>query len=196
MPWENRHKEVLWRLAVNGVAGAGGCDVCLTGPCACGGGALTAEHIRSGNSTPLRQHTFWLCPVARDVVRQLQRGLGNQPLAQWNLWLLQPPRDVRPAVWRVVALAALEAMEMGRRSLWRKWVKAGRPLEAEERAAVVQAAGQRAAASFWLSLHDFARGGRCLDSHGWASVGPDHPFLAVQVQLPMRPVVRVVMPAE
>lgn len=196
VPWENRHKEVLWRLAVNGVAGAGGCDVCLTGPCACGGGALTAEHIRSGNSTPLRQHTFWLCPVARDVVRQLQRGLGNQPLAQWNLWLLQPPRDVRPAVWRVVALAALEAMEMGRRSLWRKWVKAGRPLEAEERAAVVQAAGQRAAASFWLSLHDFARGGRCLDSHGWASVGPDHPFLAVQVQLPMRPVVRVVMPAE
>ncbi len=196
VPWENRHKEVLWRLAVNGVAGAGGCGVCLEGPCACGGGALTADQIRNRNSTPLRLHTFWLCPVARDVVRQLQRGLGNRPLAQWNVWLLQPPPGVRPAVWRVVALAALEAMEMGRRALWRKWVKAGRPEAEEERAAVVEAAGQRAAASFWLALHDFARGGRCLDSQGWAAVGPDHPFLAVHVQPPMRPVIRVVMPAE
>jgi hypothetical protein len=80
---------------------------------------------------------------------------------------------VRSAVWKVVALAALEAMEMGRRTLWREWVKRGRPQDEEdaaERAAAVHVASQRAATSFWLSLHDFARGGRRIEGAGWDGV--------------------------
>lgn len=195
VPWENRNKEVLWRLAVNGVAGAGGCDVCLRGSCACGGGALTEAQIRNRDSTPLRQHAFWDCPVARAVVRQLQRGLGNRPLAQWNVWLLQPPPGVRPAVWKVVALAALAAMERGRRALWRLWVQQDRPEEARERAAAARGASQEASAAFWMALHDFARGGRSLEGSGWDSVGHDHPFLAMRIEPPLRPVIRVVVPA-
>ena len=35
LPWENERKEVLWRLAVNGVPGAGGHDISQAGPCPC-----------------------------------------------------------------------------------------------------------------------------------------------------------------
>jgi hypothetical protein len=195
IPWENANKEVLWRLAVNGVSGAGGCDICLQGPCACGGGALTAAQIRSHDSTPLRQHAFWDCPVAQAVVRQLQRGLGNRPLAQWNVWLLQPPRRVRIAVWRVVALAALSAMEVGRRALFREWVQRDRPEEARERTAAARVAAATASAAFWLALHDFAKGGRSLKGDGWDAVGHTHPFLAMRIEPPLLPVLRVMMPA-
>jgi hypothetical protein len=195
IPWENANKEVLWRLAVNGVSGAGGCDICLQGPCACGGGALTAAQIRSHDSTPLRQHAFWDCPVAQAVVRQLQRGLGNRPLAQWNVWLLQPPRRVRIAVWRVVALAALSAMEVGRRALFREWVQRDRPEEPRERTAAARVAAATASAAFWLALHDFAKGGRSLKGDGWDAVGHTHPFLAMRTEPPLLPVLRVMMPA-
>jgi exonuclease III len=198
VPWENRHKEVLWRLAVNGAAGAGGCDICLDRPCVCGAVVITPAQVAARNSTPLRLHAFWDCPVAQAVVQQLRRGLGNRPLARWNVWLLQPPPGVRSAVWKVVALAALEAMEMGRRALWREWVRRGRPQDEEdvaERAAAVHVARQRAASCFWLSLHDFAHGGRHIEGSGWDGVDADHPFLAVQVAPPARPAIRVVLPA-
>lgn len=116
LPVENRHKEVLWRLAVNGVAGAGGHDICLRPPCACGY-QLTDAQVHRQDSKLQRQHVFWDCPVAQSVREQLQLGLGGAAPAvqQWQVWLLQPPPRVRPAVWRLVALAALEAMEYGRR---------------------------------------------------------------------------------
>jgi hypothetical protein len=203
VPWENPHKEVFWRLAVNGVAGAGGGGICFARPCLCGGGMLTAHQHSVMDSTPHRQHAFWDCPVAQRVVQQLRRALGNRALSQWNVWLLQPPRDVCCAVWRVVALAALEAMETGRKTLWREWNLAGAPDEDEEpaaarraKAAAVESAGQRAAAAFWLALHDFARGGRSIPSRGWDRVGVDHPFLAASVRPPLLPVFVVVVPEQ
>ena len=36
LPWENARKEVLWRLALNGVPGAGEHDISQAGPCPCG----------------------------------------------------------------------------------------------------------------------------------------------------------------
>ena len=190
LPVENKHKEILWRLAVNGVAGAGGHDICSRQPCACGH-QLTAAQVRNQRSQLHRQHVFWECPVAHGVREQLQRGLGEGAAAvqQWQVWLLQPPPRVRPAVWRMVALAALEAMEHGRRFLW--WSIRGRGVDVDD---ALQQARLRAAAEFWAILHDFAAETLVVPERGWASVGPNHPFLAVSAQVPLRARLRVVVP--
>jgi hypothetical protein len=41
--------------------------------------------------------------------------LGGALLQQWHLWLVDPPPSVSETVWRVVVLAALWAMEQGRK---------------------------------------------------------------------------------
>jgi hypothetical protein len=190
VPWENRHKEVLWRLAVNGVAAAGGHNICHRQPCPCGY-QLTEQQVRGKQGVLHRQHAFWDCPVAQAVRAQVQRGLGQEVLQQWQLWLLQKPHaGVRPVVWRVVGLAALEAMEVGRRYLF--W-RVGQGAVGD--AAAVQEAGVRAVSAFWLALHDFVGpGGQCRGK-GWEVVGPDHPFLRVQVQVPLAPRLSVAVPA-
>ncbi len=109
--WENRHKELWWRLPVHGVAMygmeryAGGLPL----PCRCCKGRVS------------RRHNFWECPIAQHVRKELQRCLpaGSTPLARQHVWLLQAPPEVQPCVWRVVALAALNAMDSGRRHLER-----------------------------------------------------------------------------
>ena len=176
VPWENRHKEVLWRLAVNGVAGAGGCDVCFSTACACGF-ALTPAQCRARQGGLHRQHVFWDCPVALAVRAQLQRGLGVGvgQVAQHHVWLLQPPgEEIQRVVWQVVALAALGAMEAGRRYLWRC------RHEGMEAVAALERARLQAVAAFWLSLHDFCGAGRPAPRRGWEGVGEHHPFLAVR----------------
>ena len=179
MPWDNQFKEVLWRLAVNGVQGAGGHGICHRGQCVCGY-QLTQAQIRSKQSTLHRQHAFWDCPVAQAVRQQLQRGLpAGRQLAQWHVWLLQPPpaSGVRPVVWRVVCIAALWAMEQGRRYLW--WA------QSEQQAHAMQRAIARACSCFWYALLDFSRDRRVATAPGWAAVGPRHPFLAVHITPPL-----------
>ena len=188
LPWENRHKEVLWRLAVNGVAGAGGHGICHRELCAC----CTDEPAGSPvtDSTEHRQHAFWDCPVAVAVREQLARGLAGLQPTQWNVWLLQPPPAVRPVVWRVVALAALGAMELGRRVMW-AMVKQQelQPHQAVERACV------RAGAELWLALHEFVQGGQVPQGRGWEAVGSAHPFIAVRVPgVPRAARLEVVLP--
>ena len=178
LPWPNAYKEPLWRLAVNGVPGAGGHDIVHRAPCVCG---FTAPRGH-GDSSIHRQHAFWDCPVAAAVRGQLQRGLGQRcQLQQWQVWLLQKPGGaaVRPVVWRIVAAAALYAMDRGRASMWHAFRRGGQP------AAAAQAAGcQRAAAEFWMALESFARDVMPDSARGWDAVGPDHPFLCVRVCVP------------
>jgi hypothetical protein len=71
----------------------------------------------------LRQHTFWGCPVAQAVVAAVLSALpaGVQPrFLCAHLWLCSPPAPevINVHVWRVVCLAALSAMEYGRRVMW------------------------------------------------------------------------------
>ena len=77
IPWRNKHKEVLWRLAVNGIMGAH-----IPGPCACGA-AIARGRLHKC------QHQFWDCPVAKPVTQQIEAVLGS--VSQQSLWLLQPP---------------------------------------------------------------------------------------------------------
>jgi hypothetical protein len=111
---ENGYKEVFWRLAVNGVRAAGACQRYFSAPCPCG--VVGPDAI--GDCEQLRQHAFWECAIAQAVRAQVQRGLGGALLQQWHLWLVDPPPSVCPMVWRVVVLAAVWAMEQGRKRLW------------------------------------------------------------------------------
>ena len=159
---------------------------------------LAQSKVWQYGSSAHRQHSCWDCPVAQAVSGQLQEGLGGLQLQQWHVWLLRAPGPrIHVAAWRVVALAALGAMEAGRRFLWWKGNQQGVAAEV-----AVQEACVRAVSSFWMGLHDFVgcdRAVSCLTgrvaSSAWDSLGPVHPFLSVRVQLPHVPRLIVSGPA-
>jgi hypothetical protein len=175
---------VFWRLAVNGVRAAGACQRYFSAPCPCGVVGPDAH----GDCERLRQHAFWECAIAQAVRTQVQRGLGGALLQQWHLWLVDPPPSVCPMVWRVVVLAAIWAMEQGRKRLWSLVHTPPR------QGSAVQQAISKASTSFWSALHDFARHNRPVPAKGWDEVGPHHPFLFVRIQVPLRPCIAVAFP--
>jgi hypothetical protein len=128
-----------------------------------------------------RQHAYWDCPVAQAVARQLTSGLSRAslPCTQRQVWLVQAPLGTQQVVWDVVAMAALSAMDVGRRAMWfRHFDSALAP------PLCVQAGCASAVSAFWLSLHNFARTCRFLPLKHWDRVGDDHPFLSVSGQPP------------
>ena len=215
LKWENEHKEVLWRMTVQGVRGVAAHGLPTTHPCPCGGlaaGACAAEALR---------HHFWACPVAGAVVEELQRGwkMGEgvlapmvPPLRREEVWLLDPPlrpsggpqqKRMHGGVWSVVCLAALTAMDMGRRALVAMHL--GREEERRREEGRVQQGGggrqqslheawglpappppplpplvplaaNKAKARFWAQVADFAELGQ--EHPSWDSLAEaGHPFL-------------------
>ena len=213
LPWDNDRKEVLWRLTVNGVRGAGGHDIALPGPCGCGW-AGPSPGDAGCRARQWRLHHFWGCPVAEAVRKELSAALGaaRGSLTCAHVWLLRPPPDVCPWVWPVVCAAALEAMERGRKVLWAAaaddlpdgqthiedfFPPVARPAGADELprpgvgapiTAVVRAQ-RRAAAWFWCIIQDFVSLHKTSDLWGWA-VPSDHPFMGhhgTQLELHLSP---------
>lgn len=135
LKWENEHKEVFWRLALDGVPIYGmarytGAQPALT--CWCGAGAVG------------RDHCFWECPVAQCVRRTVGWAMpaGSLP-TRANCWLCQPPALLQhQGMWDVVALSALRAMNVGRRRLEGFCV----PLDRERKEALRQPTAPVAAA--------------------------------------------------
>ena len=119
--WDNMRRETLWRLTVNGVAGAGGHGLSPGGACPCGwvrpDEGLSAEQ----GAFAWRAHCFWRCTVARGVVTELVTALPLQPPALLcaDVWLLRSPTPVvvHPEVWALVCMVALEAMSFGRKAV-------------------------------------------------------------------------------
>lgn len=110
LPWENEHKEILWRLAVNGLAMPG--DVRY--------GSSAAQHCCCGSQSLIcRHHCFWDCDIASAVYDTMCAALpADRPRPQrYHIWLLQPPAGLHAGVWQVVALAALNAINFGRKRL-------------------------------------------------------------------------------
>ena len=104
--WENKQKEIFWRVAVDGVQDGHRWENLAHRVCAC------------GVTNPRREHYFWLCPVAKAVLGEIERCCPGHPcLSRKNVWPMQPPEGVLEIVWRVVCLAGLNSMEVGRRSL-------------------------------------------------------------------------------
>jgi hypothetical protein len=215
LKWENQQKEVLWRMTVQGVRGVAAHGLPTLHPCPCGGlapGACAAAAL---------QHHFWSCPVAAAVVGELQRGWAAgegalsalvPSLRREDVWLLAPPvrpsggqqqRRMHGGVWAVVCLAALTAMDHGRRALVSMHLareEAGRREEQRRQQggggrqlslyaawglppppppplpSLVPRAAGAAAARFWSLLADFAELGVAHKS--WDSLaGEGHPYL-------------------
>lgn len=201
--WENRWKEALWRLVVNGVPGAGGHEVAQNGPCPCGwaGPGLQGAGLRSRE---WRWHHFWGCPVACAVVQQVQRALPQQQqpraLRRAELWLLRPPPLVQACVWEVVCTAAMDAMSYGRRVMWRLELTTGAQggqlapgqtlitaympvvggVAPPPPPTVAERAAAQAGARFWEVLGSLVALGQVPRDGRWLDVASDHPFLGVQ----------------
>ena len=80
LEWENKQKEIFWRLSVDGVADGHRWVGIGSQACTCGA------------QSPRRGHFFWACEVARAVVKEMEKFCPDRiPLRQANLWLMQPP---------------------------------------------------------------------------------------------------------
>lgn len=177
LPWETENKETLWRLAVNGIPGAGGAGICFAHPCPCGF-VLTPYHRSNNHSHIHRLHSFWHCPVAAAVREQMQSELHTQHLSRAALWLLQPPaHHINTGVWQVVCNAAVTAMDYGRRRMWSAYIADGRPSPHPRLPAVLQAA-TAAVQRFWQILLQFADRQAIPPGPAWLGLDTAHPFLA------------------
>ena len=154
VPCANKHKDVLWRLSVNGVSSAGGHDIAHRGPCVCGWvGVPAADRVagapaRDRGAPAARAHAFWDCPVAQAVVRDVQLGVpAGVRVLRHHVWLcVSPCASIHLAVWQVVCIAALSAMNVGRGVLWTR--------RADPRPQAVACASRAAAADLWARLDD------------------------------------------
>ena len=183
LPEQNVHKETLWRLASDGVASANDragwrCPGCPT-----------------AGSSP-RLHCFWECPIAKAVRAELDKALRPDHVvvvSREAVWLGHPPPpSVHRDVWLVVCMAALGAMDHGRRQLWRLHyalaasnARGGRQRTLQELwephtvpppQSCIQRASSLAVCEFWSRLQAFVSAG--VAPLAWAhAVGPSHPFL-------------------
>jgi hypothetical protein len=182
--WENGNKEVLWRLAVDGVAMPGNSHMRAAPAYACGCGGYAGGHPPA--VTP-RLHHFWECPVAQAVREQVEVRLGAA-VSRAQLWLALPPPQMQQCVWDVVVLAALGAVEVGRRFMCAELRRAAAAAVAAGAAAggaprvepgprLCDRAVVRAVADFWSRLRGFARLG--VPRKGWDEVGAGPPVLRV-----------------
>jgi len=197
VPCYNTVRETVWRLTINAVPGAHIPAQVWQCPCDLHGPAIPSPRI----------HSFWACPIARAVRRQLTVGLPpGAVVRRTDLWLLQPPAGAPglcPRAWSFVAMAALTAMEHGRRYLWAlrrspEWPDPGPAGHAAlawalpnfvfaahvrrhilmARDALVTRVANAAAAHFWRTLQDFVFLHTTIPRR-WA-LTPAHPFLHVR----------------
>ncbi len=182
--WEHENKETLWRLAIDGIPLPGNSHLrgMAVEACGCGEYAGDTAAGAEGAAAPTpRQHHFWDCPVARAVVSQIEGHVGA-PVSRRQVWLARAPVGVVQGVWDVVSLAALSAMEAGRRYLRARTRAAeAQPTQQQQQEAAGPTALERARsiaiADFWARLKGFAALG--VPKKGWRQVGPHHPLLAV-----------------
>lgn len=110
--WDNVFKEVYWRLSLDGLPTATRMHM---QSCTCLCGELCPDHV----------HHFWNCPMAQAVVGAIEAELqpqwctripGSPLVQQQHVWLMHPPLGIKRLhhdVWRIVCLAALNAMHVG-----------------------------------------------------------------------------------
>ncbi|PRW33265.1 Transposon TX1 uncharacterized 149 kDa [Chlorella sorokiniana] len=130
---DNGLKEPFWLLAHNGLPTAAR----LQSSCKCGAAA-------PGD----RLHHYWACPVAAAVLSSIAAAAGGS-IPRHAIWLCRAPAGVYAGVWDLVCLAAVAAMDHGRRTLYA--LSTGPPPEAPLSAI----AGRSARARFWSNLADF-----------------------------------------
>ena len=110
--WDNAFKEVYWRLTLDGLPTAARMHM-QSYTCLC------------GDQCPTCAHHFWLCPIACAVVDTIEAELqppwcrrtpGSTSVQRQHIWLMHPPQGdskIHHGVWRIVCLAAINAMHVG-----------------------------------------------------------------------------------
>eukprot|EP00887_Chlorella_sp_A99_P006692 scaffold3.g6692.t1 len=164
--WENKHKEPFWRLVYNAHPTAA--RLHLEQPCQCGAAPPADRH-----------HHYWACPMAQTVVAAISAAAAARqplpaPLAKANIWLARPPPAIHAGVWDIACLAAVAAMDHGRRRMYALSVAPPVPGAAPAPPHVVCA--RSAVARFWSLLADFVAL-RCAPRSWAPAVAPDHPFI-------------------
>ena len=121
--WDNFFKEVFWRLVIDALPTAA---------------RMHQQHSNClcGAPMPGQQHHFWDCCIAQAVVQCIVSELPAAwcsrtprvcPVLQRHVWLMIPPSgpmQLHKKVWMVVCLAAINAMDCGRKranELRREW---------------------------------------------------------------------------
>ena len=159
--WANEHKDVLWRLAVDGLHYVGGAHRparLYPTTCPCGAQGMHP-----------RLHHFWDCDVALVLRCLIELHLPQPPLLRHHLWLGMPPSGVLPKVWNVVLLAALSALEWGRVAFWRAARSDHGSAALTRRVAAGVCSDFVARLAGFAAAHPFPR--------GWDDVHNLHPFL-------------------
>jgi hypothetical protein len=168
LPWDNNRKEFLWRLVLDGVPTAARMH-------------MGQESCVCGAAVPDRQHHYWDCPVAVAVRAEVQRQLPvGCALQQQHLWLGRLPNPhMHKGVWLVSVLAALLAMDKGRKLLCKWRLEQAEAGQGPPMAQQIPVAANLAVATLWDMLADFV--GLKLCPPKWLlEVGVSHPLLAVQ----------------
>ena len=173
-------KEVFWRLAYDGLPT--GARMRQEQGCPCG-----AEEAD-------RAHHYWNCMAAqgvRDAITSAAAEVGTSfpHLCRAHVWLAQCPDGLHPGVWDIVSMVALAAMDRARRYMVAQTRFAHPPVP--RGAELGRQGAERARASFWELLHEFAASG-CMPRGTNAPVplGTTHPFLCS----PTRGALRVHVP--
>jgi len=113
LSWSNQRKEIFWRLVYHGIPTPVRLGQ-LHRRCPCG----ALPHSPAG-----RPHVFWDCPIATAIRDHITAVLPRPPhgrphLSREHIWLFRPPQPaIHQLLWDVICLAALGAMEYGRRVL-------------------------------------------------------------------------------
>jgi hypothetical protein len=148
LKWDNRHKEVYWRLALNGlpVAARMGNNKPGAPVPACG----------CGHRNPDRCHHYWECWVVEDVKHTINARLNtNYTITIQNLWLCEAPEGVHAGVWDVVCIAAIAAMDSARRRMDAARIDAKRQGLLRMPQDVPSQASRQATTRFWNLLQDY-----------------------------------------
>jgi hypothetical protein len=149
----NEHKEAAWRLTLDGFPTARRMH--------------TGRHCEAcGAAEPGVEHHCWGCPVAGAVRQAIEGQLRTHRVGQGAPWLaadralrcaevwlgVLPHPQLHRMVWDMVCLAAIGAMEFGRKVAWAVATEApALPLPVVERIA-----GRAAVGELWRVLADFA----------------------------------------
>jgi hypothetical protein len=127
---------------------------------------------------------FWECPVARAVMQSLTAQTPDITYQLPHLWLLQTPDgSIDRAVWAVVGLSALAAMDTGRKVLY-QLVKSAQqqdqPVLLQPDSNFVQQASTAAIQRLWALLTRFAAsfaGSSSRNEEYAFQLRHDHPWL-------------------
>ena len=171
LPIDNSHKEIVWRLALDGLPTIQRLHK-HTQVCGCGGAVGDAAG---------RQHVYFECAAVQQILDSIMQQLQDEwalpaqtpSLQRHHLWLaVRPTETLHQGIWDMVCISALKAMDGCRAGIFKR-VTDG----AEPGANLAASVAARACAQFWANIASFC--GHNLAPKAWRNqVNPNHPFIS------------------